>query len=171
MNTTKTTEQELIPDGYITTLTRRKLSLENPQASQIDIADIAVGLANKAHFNGQMERYFSIAEHSMMVCNWTPHNLKLVALLHDASEAYLGDISKPLKVLLPDFQIIENRLQRVIFERFGLDYDDIKLIKPMDKVVQVIEYNYFFKNEGWIECLPPLHARDQFLTYFHQLKH
>lgn len=171
----KVISKELVPeltfknDGHMTTLTRRKLSLENPQASQIDINDIAVGLANKGHFSGQMEKFFSIAEHSMMVCNWAPENLKLVALLHDASEAYLGDMIKPLKVLIPKFQEIEERLQRVIFERFGLDYEDIIRIKPMDKMVQTLEYNYFYKEEGNLTCLSPEEARNEFLTMFKKL--
>lgn len=136
----------------IRTCSGLKLSLVNPQPDQIELEDIGRGLANKSHFAGQLRNYFSIAEHSLMVFDLLPENLKadpemaLTALLHDASEAYLGDMVKPAKVLLPEFVILENRLQAAIFSKFNLNIEDILKVKPQDKISQEIEHLAFYKN-------------------------
>lgn len=92
----------------ITTRSGRQVSLLNPQYSQIDIGDIAHGLAYRFRFNGQTSRFYSIAQHSLMVASILPDHHKMVGLLH-AAEAYVGDVVQPLKVLLPDYQAIEHR--------------------------------------------------------------
>jgi 5'-deoxynucleotidase YfbR-like HD superfamily hydrolase len=168
--TTKT-ELNFTPDGCMRTMTGKKLDIMNPCVSQIDILDIACGLANKAHFSGQYSGYFSIAEHCMMVANYTPEAYKMVALLHDASEAYIGDMIKPLKVMLPEFQKIENRLQEVIFEAFNLNVNDIQYVKQQDKLIQKMEYDFFYNGEGELECLSPNDAMNAFLEMFSNIAH
>lgn len=122
------------------------LDILNPKPEQINILDIAKGLANKGHFAGQTPRFFSIAEHSIMVAHLSGN---LEGLLHDASEAYLSDIVTPLKPVLPDYRIIERRLMDVIADRFNLDksYLHSKELKQHDIQVLAYEFHKFFNGD------------------------
>lgn len=139
-------------DGHINTFSGKKVNLFDPQEVDINIRDISRGLAYNSHFGGQVPKFFSIAEHCLLVCDLMEregvedYNLLMAALLHDASEAYLGDMVKPLKVQMENFQVIENRMQTVIFKKFHLEYErNMKKIKPFDKVAQDFEYMAFYK--------------------------
>ena len=108
--------------GCIRTVTGRYVSIANPQAEQIDLEDIAHGLANTMRWGGHTLHPYSVAQHSMEVAKRCERPHALAALLHDASEAYLCDLPTPLKSLLPDYKAIEARFMRVIFDRFGVPY-------------------------------------------------
>ncbi|MFW5847719.1 MAG: hypothetical protein ACOCVF_02255 [bacterium] len=120
------------------------LDILNPKPEQINIFDIAKGLANKGHFAGQTPKFFSIAEHSIMVARLSGN---LEGLLHDAAEAYLSDIVTPLKTALPDYKIIEMRLMDIIADKFKLnkDYLHSKELKQHDIQILAYEYYKFFK--------------------------
>lgn len=172
-----------LQSGIIRTITGKRFNLFEPTPDMIDIQDIATGLANKGHFSGFSPKYFSIAEHSIMVCDeyslWhdsAPDSYKLLALLHDASEAYIGDMVKPLKIHMPEFVAVENRIMEVIAERFGLELSRKHLIKPTDLLVQDIEYNAFFHGgqiamNQTVSYLDPERAKavflDRFTEYYH----
>lgn len=74
--------------------------LSNPWATDPDVTVIAHALANLCRWTGHTKRFYSVAEHSLRVCNLVPARYKLQALLHDAAEAYIGDIATPLGKLL-----------------------------------------------------------------------
>jgi len=114
-------------DGTIRTLSGKKFDFSRPSPEMVDIIDIASGLAYKGHFAGQTPEMFSIAQHCNWVCNEyclrfpnESDGMKLMALLHDASEAYTGDIVKPLKMYLPNFVSLENSIMQAIALRFKL---------------------------------------------------
>jgi uncharacterized protein len=96
-----------LKDRYLSTFTGNKFFPFAPHPHQIDIRDIAHGLSLLCRFSGQCPYFFSVAEHSIYVANNLPDNLKLEGLLHDASEAYLGDLPRPVKVGLPEYNAIE----------------------------------------------------------------
>lgn len=101
----------------------------DPQPETIYIDDIAWGLANTCRFNGQCLEYYSVAQHSVLVSENVPKEHAFDALMHDAAEAYIGDVVAPLKQLLPDFKLIEARVEAAIAQRFGLNlplHADIK---------------------------------------------
>lgn len=156
-------------DGSMKTRSGKKLDILNPQPDQIDILDIAAGLAYKPHFSGQTPKFFSIAQHSIMVTDAIFFDLKRIALLHDASEAYLGDIIKPLKVMLPEFQRIEKNLMFVIFQKFNLDIDLLNDIKQADKSVQEVEYAAFYNGVRTFDFWDPDSAYRTFLNYYNRL--
>lgn len=83
--------------------------LTNPAGSPMSLQDIAHGLGRVCRFAGQTNRFYSVAEHCFHVARLVPVELARVALLHDASEAFIGDVTRPLKALLPDYQAIEAR--------------------------------------------------------------
>lgn len=104
----------------------------DPKPEQIVVQDIAWGLANTCRFNGQCNRFYSVAQHSVLASHIVPPEHALAALLHDAAEAYTGDMVKPLKNLLPDFKIVEARVEAAIFDKFGLPHEMSPEIKLAD---------------------------------------
>lgn len=111
---------------WIQTFTGIKFFPLDPKLDDIHIVDIAHSLSKQCRFNGHTNRFYSVAEHSVLMVRRflsrsTPE-AKLTALLHDASEAYLSDIPRPLKHL-PEFAFYreaENQLQEMIWMRFGV---------------------------------------------------
>jgi len=159
-------------DGHINTYSGKKLNLLDPQPEQICIRDIARGLSYNSHFGGQTPKFFSIAQHCLLVCElMEPNlgnnpNLMMLGLLHDASEAYLGDMLKPLKVMLPEFQKIENHMMSVILKKYSLDVEMLPIIKEADKLAQRLEYEAFYKN-GPMRYWSPDAARLKFMNHFY----
>src|SRR5580704_6503205 len=90
-----------LKDRYLSTYTGKKFFPYDPRPEQICIEDIAHGLSMLCRFVGQCRFFFSVAEHSIAVARLLPTNLKLFGLLHDASEAYLADLPRPVKAGLP----------------------------------------------------------------------
>ena len=84
----------------------------------MSIEDIAHGLAFQCRFNGQTGTFYSVAQHSLMVMSLVPEELQFAALLHDAAEAYLGDMVKPLKNLFPECSRIEAHVMSIIGQCF-----------------------------------------------------
>ena len=164
-------------DGTIRTLTGRKFDFTRPSPEMIDIQDIAAGLAYKGHFAGQTPQLFTIAQHCLWVCDEfclqepeANDAMKLMALLHDASEAYTGDIVKPLKMYLPNFVSLENSIMQAIALRFKLPIHLMHVIKPIDLKIQNLEFDGFFYG-GPISYMDPDTARKAFTERFLQLYH
>ncbi|MCB2096683.1 MAG: YfbR-like 5'-deoxynucleotidase [Parvularculaceae bacterium] len=114
-------------------LSGRRLDLLDPSPVDVEIEDIAHGLARVARWNGQTKGLipFSVAQHSLLVENFCqairpdwPVKWRLAALLHDAPEFVIGDMISPFKSALGDqYRSIEKRLQRAVHLRFGLPAD------------------------------------------------
>lgn len=120
----------MTPPEYIQTYTRRAVRLVDPNPDSIAIEDIAHALARTCRFGGHSRTFYSVAEHSIHVMRFVRSVHKLgtgaqkAALLHDAAEAYLGDVVKPLKVVLGDaYRELERGFERAIGERFGVDFE------------------------------------------------
>ena len=123
----------------VSTKSGRRVALLNPSPSQIVIGDIAHGLAHQCRFNGQTSKFYSVAQHSVLVASILPRELRLAGLLHDASEAYLGDVVQPLKDLLPEYQSIEANFCEVLGARFGVNLQHNDAIRHADLVVLATE--------------------------------
>jgi len=119
------------------------LDVLNPDPDKIRIEDIAHALAFVCRFNGHVRFHYSVAQHSLLVSDFiaTRHGqeLALTALLHDAAEAYLGDMISPLKVLMPDFKRIEDIMSRAIARKFGLVYPEPAEVKAADLAILAVE--------------------------------
>jgi 5'-deoxynucleotidase YfbR-like HD superfamily hydrolase len=110
----------------------------DPHGSDFDIDDIAHGLAHVCRYAGQCRHFYSVAEHSILVSD-VVETFKLEALLHDAAEAFIGDVTRPLKQLLPEFKRIEANVEDAIIARFGLNPDFRAIVKPVDLSVLAAE--------------------------------
>jgi hypothetical protein len=118
----------------------------DPRPDDIKIADVAHHLSNLCRFTGGTRKFYSVAQHSCHVADALgPCDPSLAAwgLLHDASEAYLGDIARPTKHAVAGFgeayRQAEDRLMRVIAERFGLHGDEPDAVKDVDDRMVVTE--------------------------------
>ena len=93
-----------------------------PTAGEVYIEDIAHALSLLCRFNGHCLRFYSVAEHSVRVSRALDGKAALWGLLHDAGEAYVGDVPRPAKRLLPRFDEIEDRILRVVLTKYGLEW-------------------------------------------------
>jgi hypothetical protein len=145
---TKTNPEKLHPlhnvyDGLFNSASGKVVNITSPRAKDICLYDIAKGQANNCRFGGQVNQYESVARHTLLVWFLAPAELKKVALLHDASEAYLGDVKKPLKVILdPLYGPIERHFNKLIFTKYHVDIALLPEIKPYDLRAAEIEHNY-----------------------------
>lgn len=171
---------------WLQTFTGKKFDFLNTHESMVDLTDIAHALSTQCRFGGHSKKFYSIAEHSVLVSELLPESLKVAGLMHDAAEAYVGDLVRPLKYLpeiKPVFKKIENNIQRVIHRKFNIIVNpaDEKLIKEADNMVLRIEsekilngtlidnWNENFpRSEAYIDVqgLKPTKARELFLEYF-----
>lgn len=111
------------------------VDLLHPEPEMIRLGDIAAALANTCRFGGHLPAPYSVGEHSLHVAamlnrQFGDNRLSLCGLLHDATEAYLGDVVRPLKRNLPGYRELEDRMAVVIGRRFGLDgawWDDDRI--------------------------------------------
>lgn len=106
--------------GWIQTYTGRQFWPLQPQVEHVDIHDIAHSLALQCRFNGHCRGFYSVAQHSVLVSQVVPPQDALWGLLHDAAEAYISDLPRPLKRTAPEFRAAEERLLAVIMAAFGL---------------------------------------------------
>lgn len=98
-----------------------EFNLLRPDPETIHIEDIAHHLSQICRFTGGTRVHYSVAQHCVQACELAPAEWKLAALLHDAAEAYVGDVSSPVKGLIGTaYAPLEERILRAIFEKFGV---------------------------------------------------
>jgi len=118
--------------NWIMTYTGKKFYPLNPKIEDIDIKDIAHALSLKCRYTGHCNVFYSVAQHSYLASLLRDRELALSALMHDASEAYLPDVARPIKPYLIGFRKIENRILKLIFKKFDLEYPIPNAIKYAD---------------------------------------
>lgn len=176
--------------AYIGTYSGRKFQLINTPLEQIDIHDIAHGLAMQCRWTGQCRFHYSIAQHSFYCSFIGPENEAFDRLMHDASEAYIGDMNRPLKHYTSAgeaYRKVEHALQRTIAERFGFSVIEPVSVKIADNQMLYAEkkqlMNFTFEASDWqggqelnktaadveIERWSPETAEKMFLKRFEEL--
>jgi hypothetical protein len=161
----------------------------NPRAEDVLLDDVAMALSNSCRFNGLVLRFYSIAEHALLVRRLVKAagrpDLGYAALHHDDEEAYLGDVVKPLKQFLGDgYSQLAARVNAAVGEAFGIDPDLFHdpALKTADRLALRIEANTLKPSrgedqeyglngivpdlpEGWsINCESPEDARILFIA-------
>lgn len=147
--------------GWVGTFSGKQIDLINIQASDIELMDIAVGLANQCRYAGQVWPFYSVAEHSVLVSHMVMFpsyfksdpginrnkqaQLALKALLHDAPEFILHDVIRPVKRRLGGYAELERRVMGAVSVRFGLNYSDQdwETIKLYDDLITIAERDRF----------------------------
>jgi uncharacterized protein len=125
-----------------------------PKSSNFTIEDIAHGLANICRYAGQCRKFYSVAEHSILVSE-VAVGFELEALLHDAAEAFMGDITRPLKQMLPEYKKIEDEVETAILRKFGLRVPLPTEIKDADLRVLAAEQSQIMPTgtDDWVREL------------------
>ena len=130
-------------------------NLESPTPDMVDVRDVALGLSRQARYNGFTNGFYSVAEHSILLAAWLMKEKKnpelaMLGLLHDASEAYIGDLVTPIKVFMPQYGIWEARIQEACVSAlmpkkskwFGrLAHTDRAMVKQGDQRIRIDETN------------------------------
>ena len=115
----------------------------DPKAEEVHITDIAHNLANNCRFHGSSRKHYSVAEHSLYVAYLLrnePIVTQVQAILHDATEAYLPDLAPQVKLVIPQFKALEDRLWQEICLRFGIPAEKPFIIKAADMACLVPEF-------------------------------
>lgn len=107
----------------------------DPRAEEVDIRDIAHSLSLMCRYAGHCNKFYSVAEHSVLVSRSLPPKYQLWGLLHDATEAYLVDIPRPIKPSLTNYYSLEAQLMEVICDRYGLTKDMPPEVKWADNSI------------------------------------
>jgi len=119
----------------------------------ISLEDIAHSLAHQCRFNGHCKEFYSVAQHSIIVANKVyditgSQEARLQGLMHDAAETYLGDIPRPVKQLIPEFQLLEEKWIKKIFNKFGISY-------PMHTAIKISDDRMLMTEAHQIMSWPP----------------
>lgn len=184
---TRIEAQERVGDWMITFTGRRFWPLD-PRVDEVSFLDIAHGLSLICRYGGHTRCFYSVAEHCVLLADHFSEagrsDLARYALLHDASEAYIGDIIRPLKPQLPAFKAVEAPLERLVLQAVGLG-DIPKPVHDADSAIIVNEARALFYPEvleraGWvlperglkgvdIMGYPPTYAEQAWLSEFERL--
>ena len=181
----------MIDATAIQTYSGRAFRPLSPDPADVDPEDIAHALSNICRFGGHSRKFLSVAQHSCVVADAVAAAggdaaERRWALLHDASEAYLGDLPHPLKHRTPlgaVYREAEERLMAAICERFGLSPQPPELVKRIDRAVLAAERRALMA-AGWewpelegiaaleleLEPWPPERAAREFLARFERLE-
>lgn len=143
---------------YIQTYSGECLALLAPDPAGILLQDVAHALSHICRFTGHSKTFYSVAQHSVLICEEAQdrcmnETTQRWALLHDATEAYLGDVSSPLKGLLPGYSRLEAIWQRAVADRFFLPRVMPDVIHTLDREALIAEAETFLiggpQGDGW----------------------
>ena len=175
--------------GWMGTSTGRKFYPLDPRAEDIDIRDIARGLSMTCRYAGQVKRFYSVAEHCYHVSMHVPKEYALDGLLHDSSEAYIGDMIRPLKHQpeMHEFRRAETAIELAVATAFDLNTsaEAQVAVKDIDNRILVNEIralsacpDYYLTTPGLgdieplnidLQCWSPTAAEKMFMHRFQQL--
>lgn len=137
--------------GFIVTYTGKRFSLVTPRPEDVDIRDIAHSLAMQCRWAGHCHRFYSVAEHSIFVSHRVADDMALMALLHDAAEAYLLDIPRPIKKMAGFAEVytrVEQLLEEAIAIRFGIEAPFLRdAVKRADDDAMLIEASHLMRGK------------------------
>lgn len=167
--------------NWIQTYTGKQFYALDPQPDDIDIEDIAHALSNMCRYAGHCKKFYSVAEHSILVAENLSSEYQLAGLLHDASEAYLVDIPRPFKGYLTNYYELEEKIMNSIYAKFNVDCGFHDVIKAVDTRIlnDEREQNMNKSEHKWddygdllgvqLKFYSPEEAEEQFLSFFDAL--
>lgn len=148
----------------------------SPESYPYEIDEIATCLSRICRFVGHLYEFYSVAQHSVLVSQLLAKSgespiVVYEGLMHDKTEFVLGDVSSPLKSLLPDYRLIEERTHVAMSRCFGLPAEESKAVKRADVLAYEMERDQL-KNGLWRGIMPlsPCDARTQFMLRHAELR-
>lgn len=168
---------------WILTYTGRQFWPLEPREEDVCIEDIAHALSLICRFTGHVREFYSVAQHCVMASNLVHRRYALAALLHDASEAYLCDVPRPLKrsADFTAYRNAEHRLETLIYQKFSVDTSELGAIRAVDETLLLTERRDLMPPGHWIinetqcfdDVIYPWSARESeasFLARFKELR-
>jgi uncharacterized protein len=181
-----------VKKAYIATASGKQFFLLEPRLEDVDIVDIAHALSMQCRWTGHCKFHYSVAQHSYYCSFLGPDNEAFDRLMHDAPEAYIGDLNRPLKHYTEAgvaYRRQEETIQKVIAERFGYSVIEPPSVKTADNLMlytekkQIMGYTFDEAKDAdevvrtakeetapiLIEQWSPSHAKTMFLKRFEEL--
>lgn len=137
--TVATVEDPWLRGDWMQTYSGRRFYPLDPRSAEVDREDIAHALSLLCRYGGHVDRFYSVAEHCVLMSQAVAPEHALAALLHDATEAYVCDVPRPLKRQLVGYGDIEERVWGVIAIRFGVDLVLPLEVKAADNAILITE--------------------------------
>ena len=139
-------------DAWILTYTGRQFWPLSPRAEDVCIEDIAHALSNICRFNGHVRQFYSVAQHCVSASQHVHERYALEALMHDASEAYLCDLPRPLKraTSMHGYGTAEKYLEAVIALVFNLKLEEMGCVRAVDEKLLLTERRDLMPTGHWI---------------------
>lgn len=125
----------------------------DPRPEQFTLSDISGALSKICRFGGQVDSFYSVAEHCVHCANQAakdglPLDTQTAVLMHDAAEAFVGDVVKPLKIMLPEYHAVESRVEAAIAEKFLIDFRREEVsIREIDHAMLIAERRALFSKD------------------------
>lgn len=167
----------------IITVSGKRIFFNEPEKNEYDIGDIAHGLSHVCRWAGHTRTMMTVAQHSCIVADllWLDKEIALQGLMHDAAEAYLGDVTNPLKSMLPDYQKIEQEFDKALANSFNYSVPFHSLVKHADRMALAQECRDLFNGfvtslelpdppDKPLVCWAPHMAREQFMYRYFTLR-
>lgn len=171
-------------ENWIETYTGRRFCFDQFDAAEFNIRDIAHALSMQCRFNGHCPMFYSVAQHSVLVSGALPPEHSLWGLMHDAAEAYLGDMVAPLKQGFVEYRFMEDELLEKIAGWAGLPWPVPTIVWGMDqKVLRTEHRDIMGQRQPWgideqwlplsevIRPVGPFEAERMFLDRWNELRH
>lgn len=169
---------------WIQSASNTKIDFRHPDPDSFKIEDIALGLSRQPRYAGQGKFFYSVAQHSIYVATQVRADIRIYGLLHDAHEAYMGDIPGPLKSILPEVNEIEYWMDKAIYKGLKLlppSHKEWCEVMDVDRGMLNAESPVLFDKEMWrMEDSPDIQVRirpwseqetiDMFLTYYNSIR-
>lgn len=147
------------------TYTGKEIDPVNPQINQIDISDIAHALSMICRANGHFKHFYSVGQHSINCCleakaRGYSEKVQLACLLHDAAEAYIADLIRPVKEQFAKYTVCEEKLKTIIFKKYGITHLNQKEQDQIKSVDDDVLFHEFMNinNIQFNEDIPRLYA-------------
>ena len=166
---------------WMQTFSGRQFWPIDPRPEEVFIEDIAHALSMMCRYNGHCNRFYSVAEHSVLVSRNVPDDDALWALLHDASEAYIADIVRPAKRFIEGYRRVEDRIMDAVCQAFELAIIMPASVARADSAILADEMAQLMRPapSSWylpfppigveIQGLEPAAAEALFLYRFHEI--
>jgi 5'-deoxynucleotidase YfbR-like HD superfamily hydrolase len=148
------------------------VDLRNPDPTTLDVLTVAAALSKICRYGSHCPKFYTVAEHSVLATMLAfgdgirEHAVLRAILMHDAAEAYIGDVVKPLKIMLPDYAEVERRMEHAVGIAFGIDFDaHHDVIKHYDHIMLKSESTDMWGERPW-EGLHLIDTRDANIQYW-----